>query len=135
MTFESLLHLHLYNVSIHFYFFKIIEKSQNLFTKLKSDLQLALRSNVILWKICVLIVLVFTPNFNEIRFQTNNISKKKWIFNWKDDLMCPSMTSEVINTYFCTAVQKHKIRIDNFCLHFFLSPMPQIFILYVLSRT
>ena len=30
--------------------------------------------------LCVFIMLTFIPNFNKIIYQTNKLSKKKWIF-------------------------------------------------------
>ena len=44
-------------------------------------------------KVCGFIMLALISNFDKIRFQTNKINKKN-----KDDLMCTSMTPEVICT-------------------------------------
>ena len=103
MTFEVLLHLHLYNISIHLFIFKISEKSQFLFTKFKSDLEWPLQLNFILWNFFVFIVLAFMPNFDKIRFKQMIYRRN---IKWKYDLMFPSITSEVIH---------HKIK--NLCLY------------------
>ena len=51
------MNLRLHNVNIHLIFIKISKKSQKLFTKLKIIfLQCPLRSNFIIWKICIFFV-------------------------------------------------------------------------------
>ena len=66
-------------------------------------------------------MLAFITNFYKIRFQTNNISKTVLIFIWKYDLMCPSMTSEVIHHKIILAFISIRISYKWMCSNFFFN--------------